>query len=273
MSQKTNTNIQPTQGQKLFILVFGILIIGSFVNFINIKSTKGTVEPIPIYQSALNFSKSKANSAQISSQKFQKEATNSAQNLPISELKEISQNSQKEIRIDEIGVFVNDGNKSDLITKTKEYIQKYSKGEVVLEAEMVVNFAQKTNFPLDLILVQAHAESHFCTIGRAVQSKQCWNIGAFDEGDTKPTSCVDNLTICQNSYLEGLELYQNFMVNCHFHEKEIVSTQKFFDRDFRQVRQGSKICGGVGKRYATDTNYRQNLSTILQNSFNPIFSK
>jgi len=270
MSTQTNTNTQPTQGQKLFILIFGMLFLGSFVNFINIKSTGGVVEPIPIYQSALYFSKSKS---AISSQKLEKLATNSAQNLPISELKKISQNSQKEIRIDDLGVFVSDENKADLIGKTKEYIKKYSKGEPVLDAEMVVNFAQKKQFPLDLILVQAHAESHFCTLGRAVQSKQCWNIGAFDAGDTKPTSCVDGLTICQNSYLDGLELYQNFMVNCHFHDEEKPTIQKFVDRDFRQVRTGSGICGGIGKRYATAQDYRSKFIKILQTNFNPIFSK
>jgi hypothetical protein len=271
MSTQTNTNTQPTQGQKLFILIFGMLLLGSFVNFINIKSTGGTVEPIPIYQSALNFSK--PNSAQISSQKLEKLATNSAQNLPISELKEISQNSQKEIRIDEIGVFVSDENKADLIAKTKEYIAKYSQNKVVLDAEMIANFAQKKQFPLDLILVQAQVESNFCTLGRAVQSKQCWNIGAFDAGDTKPTSCADGLTICQNSYLEGLELYQNFMVNCHFHEGEKPTIQKFVDRNFLIIRQGSSICGPIGARYATDKNYRQKIIDILQTNFNPIFTK
>ena len=143
---------------------------------------------------------------------------------------------------------MNNQNKVGLIVKTKEYITKYSKNKVVLDAEMVVNFAQNKQFPLDLILVQAQVESNFCTAGRAVQSKQCWNIGAFDTGDTKPTSCVDGLTICQNSYLEGLELYQNFMVNCHFHEGEKATIQRFIDRDFRQVREGSKICGGISKK-------------------------
>jgi hypothetical protein len=270
MSTQTNTNNPPTQGQKLFLLIFGMLLLGSFVNFINIKSTGGTVEPIPIYQSALNFSK--PNSA-ISSQKFQKEATNPAQNLPISELKEVSQISQKEIRIDDLGVFVSDENKADLIAKTKEYIKKYSKGEPILDAEMIANFAQKKQFPLDLILVQAQVESNFCTLGRAVQSKQCWNIGAFDAGDTKPTSCVDGLTICQNSYLEGLEFYYKYMKDCHFHENEKPTIQKFVDRDFRQVRKGSGICAGIGKRYATAPDYRSKFINILQTNFNPIFTK
>ena len=272
---QTNTNNSPTQGQKIVFSFFIILLLGGFVNFINIKANNGVIESIPIYESALYFSKSKSNSsAQVSSQKFQKEATNPAQNLPISELKEVSQSSQKEIRIDEIGVFVNNENKADLITKTKEYIKKYQKSESPLDAEILVNLSQKTNFPLDLILIQLHQENHFCTNGGdRLLSKNCFNVGNNDKGDNKPLDCNDGSSICLESYEKGLDLYINYMKSCHFHENEIITSQKFFDRDFRQVRQGSKICGGVGKRYATDPSYRQNLATILQNNFNPIFSK
>jgi hypothetical protein len=176
-------------------------------------------------------------------------------------------------RIDEIGVFVNDENKANLITKTREYIKKYSKGEPILDAEMVVNTAQKSNFPLDLILIQAHTESHFCTNGRAIQSKNCWNVGNFDGGDNKPTNCQDGQTTCLDSYQKGLDLYIRYMESCHFHENETISVQKFFDRNFSIIRQGSSICGPIGARYATDVKYRQNLTTVLQTNFNPIFTK
>ena len=176
-------------------------------------------------------------------------------------------------RIDEIGVFVTNENKADLIAKTKEYIKKYQKAESPLDPEMLVNLAQKTNFPLDLILIQAHAESHFCTNGRAKDTKNCWNIGNVDAGDTKATDCQDGSSICLNDYQNGLALYIHYMTSCHFHEGEIISTQKFFDRNFSIIRKGSKICGQIGARYATDVKYHEKLSSILHDNFNPIFSK
>jgi len=246
------------------LLLFFIL---PFCNFTDKLANNQPIKPISLLQDLPVLAKSS-------------QSSQSSQNLSISvsssqssQSSQISQSSQNPKRIDEIGVFVSNENKTDLIEKTRKYITKYQKGESPLDPEMIVNTAQKNDFPLDLILIQAHTESHFCTNGRAKDTKNCWNIGNFDTGDTKATDCQDGSSLCLDNFEKGLDLYINYMKSCHFHEGEKISTQKFFDRDFRIVRQGSKICGGVGKRYATDSNYRQNLAAILQNNFNSIFSK
>lgn len=205
-----------------------------------------------------------------SSQKL-KHITPKPQISAIQEIVEVQ--AQEELkRIDEIGVFVNDENKQELIEKTKKYISTYQKVESPLNAEMIVNIAQKEKYSLDLILIQAHTESHFCTQGRAIDTKNCWNVGNVDAGDNKKTDCQDGTSICLDDYQKGLELYIHYMKSCHFHEKETISLQKFIDRDFRIVRQGDKICGEVGARYATDKSYRSKIVNILQNNFNPIFT-
>jgi hypothetical protein len=264
----SQTNSKPTSGKltTLFILfLIGILPFTSFadkfaeqqgvrLNSGDVEIFRDTKKPIPLQNQIVE------------------KPTEPTASLEIKNDPEPKEEPKSQPRIDEIGVFVNDENRANLITKTREYIKKYQKGESPLDAEMLVNTAQKSNFPLDLILIQLHQENHFCTNGGdRLLSKNCFNVGNNDKGDHKPLDCNDGSSICLESYEKGIELYIYFMKSCHFHEGETISTQKFFDRDFRQVREGSKICGGVGKRYATDPNYRQNLTTILQTNFNPIF--
>lgn len=281
-------NQNPTIGQKLFIFLLLLFVSFSIIykpippqNEPNVLAKQNLVkdfskEDLPYFQSEI-YLKNK-NSPNLQTKLNELLNTSNNQDLSVNsesvQILKPKDEIKKDLNFDdEIGIFVNSQNKINLIEKTKNYIAKYSKSDSVLDAEMLVNFAQNKNFPLDLIIVQAQIESNFCTNGRAVISKQCWNIGAFDGGDTKQTNCSDGLTICQNSYLEGLELYHKFMVDCNFQTGEKATIQKFIDRDFRQVREGSKICGGIGKRYATDSNYRTKFITILQNNFNPNFAK
>lgn len=260
----TQTNTKNNSGKGLTLFIFALIFILPFTGFMdnlaeqqgyNVNSGKveifrDTKKPIP-----------------LENQIFEKPT----EPTPDLEIKNDPE-PKSQPRIDEIGVFVTDANKSDLISKTKEYIAKYQKSESPLDAEMLVKVAQKNNFPLDLILIQAHAESHFCTNGRAKDTKNCWNIGNVDAGDTKATDCQDGTSICLDDYEKGLGLYIHYMASCHFHEGEKITTQKFFDRNFSIIRKGSKICGQIGARYATDVKYREKLSSILHDNFNPIFT-
>lgn len=270
MSTQTNTKSN-SKGFTLFI--FTLIFILPFTNFMDNLSQQEGISTKNGKIELVRDAKFENKPIPLETQIVEK-STEPTPNLEIKNDPEPKKEEPKsQPRIDEIGVFVTDANKADLIAKTKEYIAKYQKSESPLDAEMLVKVAQKNNFPLDLILIQAHTESHFCTNGRAVQTKNCWNIGNVDAGDTKATDCQDGTSICLNDYEKGLGLYIYYMTSCHFHEGEKITTQKFFDRNFSIIRKGSKICGQIGARYATDVKYREKLSSILHDNFNPIFSK
>lgn len=289
MSTQTNTNTEPTFGKKLFVILIVIFFSFSFIHKPNppqsepiAQAKQATLQDlsneIPFYQSEIYLKNQNNPNLQKKVDELLATSNNqkSISSSPILEEKSTKKDlkTEKLTFNDELGVFVNNENKADLIAKTALYIKKYQKRESPLDPEMIVEIAQKNNFPLDLILVQTHQENHFCTNGGdRLKTKNCWNVGNNDRGDNKPLNCEDGSSICLDSYQKGFELYIHYMSSCHFHEGEKITIQKFFDRNFSIVRRGSKICGDIGARYATDVKYRENLASILHNNFNPIFSK
>ena len=170
----------------------------------------------------------------------------------------------------DLSVQVTDDNYSDLLNRTKTFLAKYAVGTKV-SAELIVNIAKENKFPLDLLLIQGHIESNWCTKGRATTSNMCINVGAYDRGDTIPTTCHDGTTWCVSDYAIGLQIYIDIMKGCWFKPNQAITIDNFIANDFRIQQRGDNRCGEVGARYATSPAYKTHFINATQNLFNPIF--
>ena len=109
-----------------------------------------------------------------------------------------------------------------------------------------IELSQELNFPLDFLLTAAKIESHFGTRGRAVKTKNIFNVGNTDGGDYK-TVTHNEFNSFNSSFEAGLIRYAKLIRNCYFFEDEEISLKTFIQRDFKAVR-----CSQAGKRYMSD---------------------
>ena len=109
-----------------------------------------------------------------------------------------------------------------------------------------IELSQELNFPLDFLLTAGKIESHFGTRGRAVQTKNIFNVGNTDGGDYKAVK-YNSFNSFNSSFEAGLIRYVDLIRNCYFFEGEEIRLKTFIQRDFRAVR-----CSQAGKRYMTD---------------------
>jgi len=131
------------------------------------------------------------------------------------------------------------------IAKIQSYINRYFPN-TPLTAQQLAEAGAKNNIPVGFILAVGHNESHLGTKGRAVETKNPFNVGNVTAGDYLPTNC--NLySNCLDSWQSGLDNFTSLMVRCYFHENEEIKLQTWIDRDFKAVR-----CNIAGKRYMTD---------------------
>jgi hypothetical protein len=171
----------------------------------------------------------------------------------------------------ELSVLVTDANYQDLLIKTQTFLSRYAVGTKV-SAELIVNIAKDNKFPLDLLLIQGHIESNWCTKGRARTSNMCINVGAYDRGDTIATTCHDGTTWCVSDYAVGLQIDSDRMSKCWFTPSQKITIDNFIKNDFRIQQRGDSRCGPVGGRYATSPAYQSHFVNSVQNLFNPIFN-
>ena len=161
-------------------------------------------------------------------------------------------------------------NKQEMIQKTQMYINKYFSNTPVT-AELLVNLSQANNFPLDFLLVSGHLESHMCTKGRAVPSKNCHNVDNTDAGDNRPTVC-GQYTNCLDSIVTGEQKFINLIKNCYFQADVVPSLRGFIDQDFRVQRTVRPFCSArVGSRYMTDVRAKYKYENAIINYVNHIF--
>jgi hypothetical protein len=128
-----------------------------------------------------------------------------------------------------------------LINKVKKIVKNSP-----IPAVRWIELSQELNFPLDFLLTAAKIESHFGTRGRAVKTKNIFNVGNTDGGDYKPVA-HNEFNSFNSSFEAGLIRYAELIRNCYFFENEEISLKTFIQRDFRAVR-----CSQVGKRYMSD---------------------
>lgn len=127
-------------------------------------------------------------------------------------------------------------------------IDKYSGGKSPLKAEDFIEVANKYGVPLDLMLAQAIGESNIGTKGRAVRSKNIFNVGNTDDGSTE----------YQNDWKAGLERYAKLLKNEYSVDGKI-DTNYLLSSDFTRPKRGGK--------YAKD-GYNKQIFSIL-NQINP----
>ncbi len=137
------------------------------------------------------------------------------------------------------------------IESIQTYINKYFPTSPVT-AQMIVDQSVKSGVPVGFILAVGHNESHMGTKGRAVQTRNPFNVGNTDAGDTKAVDCATSYNNCLVGWQAGLDAFTSLITRCYFNEGEPISLQTWVDRDFRAVR-----CNIAGKRYMTDVRASQ----------------
>ncbi len=132
---------------------------------------------------------------------------------------------------------------SKLVQSVTKLIAKY---QSPISPDRWVELSQELNFPLNFLLASAHFESHFGTRGRAVKTKNIYNIGNTDGGDYKPVA-HDKYNSFNDDFESGIINFASLIRNCYFYENEEIDLKTFIKRDFRAVR-----CSQKGKRYMSD---------------------
>lgn len=153
----------------------------------------------------------------------------------------------------------------DNIENVQKYINRYFPKSPIT-AQMIMEASQKYNIPPGFILAVGHNESHLGTKGRAVATKNPFNVGNTDSGDYKAVKCgVANN--CLNDWQAGLDAFTSLITRCYFNEGETIKLQTWVGRDFRAVR-----CNIAGKRYQTDTRakikYQERIKNLNQFNIN-----
>jgi hypothetical protein len=149
----------------------------------------------------------------------------------------------------------NKENTAQLIEETKKII---GDNPSPISPERWVELSQELDFPLDFMLAVAHNESHFGTRGRAVETKNIFNVGNTDCGDGKPVQ-KDHCNNFIDSYELGVLEFAKLIKNCYFEEDEQITIEKWIERDFRAVR-----CEIKGKRYMTDKFSKFKYNSIIK---------
>lgn len=149
----------------------------------------------------------------------------------------------------------------DRKAKINQYFAKYTPG-TPLTAEMIITYADKYQIPDGFFLAVCHNESHCGTKGRAIPTKNPFNVGNITAGDNKATNC-QKYSNCLGSFEEGVEAFARLISAKYFNENEKITLETWVNRDFTAVRGDVK-----GSRYMTDqgslTKYKERIQ-VLQN--------
>lgn len=144
---------------------------------------------------------------------------------------------EKEIKLDK-----------DKLAKIQTYLEAYTPNSPI-SPELILRVAEQEKFPVSFLLVSGTLESHLGTYGRAVATKNVFNVGNTDCGDKKQANKIDGCSVFEDEWEKGFLSFTTLIKNCYFEENEKISLEKFIARDFRAVR-----CPQKGARYMTDKN-------------------
>jgi len=218
----------PTKGQKLFILFISMAFLSSFL-----YSPKASqVEPRIARQAQIQ-DLSKHQIGYLDSELYQSGLENNIKIIPMIEDLESFQSSES------VGL-----DAKTEIAKIEKYRQSFFPNSPI-SAEMIYKNSVKSGIPASFFLAACHNESHCGTMGRAVETKNVFNVGNTDCGDHKPVA-KDNCNNFINDWQKGFDTFTSLIKTCYFKPNEPITLQTWIARDFRAVS-----CNIIGKRYMT----------------------
>lgn len=140
------------------------------------------------------------------------------------------------------------------VERVQAIIDKFSGGKSPLKAQDFIKVAIEEKVPLDLMLAQAAAESGFGTKGRAVRTKNVFNIGNYTQGDqlSKDDPLMDRYSTYMPTWMDGLKAYARNMRSNYLTRGK--GTQDLL----------KKFVNKQGQRYAADPDYESTLGTIMK---------
>ena len=151
--------------------------------------------------------------------------------------------------------FIKTNAKNHLIKEVNKYLTTEFP-ECNLTPEFLVNNCIKYNIDIVFVLSQGIVESHLGTKGRAKYTNSVWNVGSFDNGKimyiykTPDESIEPYLSLLKEKYLISIIKRGNKVDTI----KRDVSY--FFKKGY---------CNIIGKRFAANTRYEQNILTTMEN--------
>ena len=150
---------------------------------------------------------------------------------------------------------VNPTNQTDYdIGKIQSVIDKYSGGKSPVNAEMIVESSKRTGTPVDMYLVMGASESHFGTKGRAVGTKNIYNVGNTDGGDGNSANDprFAKYNNFQKDWAVGLDTFGNLISKQYFPDNN-PDLDAFIANDFRRPD---------GARYMTSSAAKDNIVSL-----------
>lgn len=156
---------------------------------------------------------------------------------------------QKDLLKKEVGVeMVDSTQRQKRIDAVDKYItialtnQNFSKNNLQLSPEKIVDICDENNFDLPLLLAQAHLESCFGMTNRARRTNSVWSVGSYDNGKNVCTYPNQNSSILP---------YINLMKNNYLADKTI-----------DELLTPGNFVNTKGQRYASDKNYENKVKNL-----------
>lgn len=129
--------------------------------------------------------------------------------------------------------------------EVQKIIDKYSGGKSPLKAEDFIEVANKYDVPLELMLAQAIQESNIGTKGRAVRTRNIFNVGNTDSGAEND----------MGNFKSGLEAYAR-LIKSQYSVDGKIDIQGLINSNFKRPK--------LGDHYASDKNYGNRIASILK---------
>lgn len=117
--------------------------------------------------------------------------------------------------------------------------------KIKLSAENIVSLCDKYNFPIPLLLAQAHLESHFGMTPRALKTNSVFSIGSYDDGRNiyRPSTqdeSVENYILTIKKYYLADKTLDELLSNGGFvnHRGHRYASDKKYEQKIRQTMNG-----------------------------------
>lgn len=135
---------------------------------------------------------------------------------------------------------------ADFVKKVQSVIDKYGRGKSPINAQQLIQASQKSGVPIDFMLVSGIQESNLGTAGRAVATRNIFNVGNTDGGDGKAAK-RDKYNEFHDDWMSGINRFTSLITKQYFPGKK-PTLDAFIANDFRRPD---------GARYMTNPKAKQ----------------